>query len=98
MNPSFETLFNMLLLGAVVWIVSLDVLIRRLKEDHAETYRALREQRHPLTPLVRFVLRREHQSLNDTYLSRLCDFMRSLFIANTVGLFGALFLALPLSR
>lgn len=101
MNASVETVFNILfglaLVLAVVWLVSVDVLRRKLKEDHYETYHAVRNG----MALTKFILKREYQSLDDTYLSRLCGFMRILFITSIVNLclILAIFLLLiPLSR
>jgi hypothetical protein len=105
MNPSFETILNLafglLFVAAITWLVSVFLLTRILKGKYPETYRALGEpgfhmygdgthlQFVPFLPLIRFILKREHHSLNDAALSRLCDFMRILFITYCLG-FGAL--------
>ena len=91
MNGLFDALFPILFVAAGVWLVSVFVLIRRLEYEYPETYQALGEPRfldnssRSFLALLRFILKREHQSLNNPGLSLLCDFMRILFVAYLVG-------------
>jgi len=102
-SRAFETvspiLFWPLFVMAIVWLGSVLFLTNKLAMDYPETYRALgepgfhseytKEQTGALVALIRFILKREHHSLNDMGLSRLCDSMGILFITYMGG-FGVL--------
>jgi hypothetical protein len=106
--PVVMIVFPLLFLGAIVWIGSIFTLIRRLRNIHPETYRAMGEPRilfeytlgqiKALIKPIKFILNREHKSLNDGYLSRLCDFMRILFVVYFAGFFGLFAYLMIVSR
>jgi hypothetical protein len=91
----FQISFGLLFVMAAVWLGSVLILILRLEKSHPETYRAMGQPRFSrrytagqlkaCAALLRFILKREHQSLNDASLSRLCDFLQSLFVAYVGG-------------
>ena len=97
-----------LFVGAAIWLGSILTLMRRLEKNHPETYRALGEpsfhrrytgeQLNAALALVIFILKREHRSLNDVNLSRLCDFMQLLFIAYLGGFIALLVYLLRADR
>jgi hypothetical protein len=108
-SGSYETvtaLVGPLFVMAIVWLVSVYILIGKLELDHYETYHTLGEPRigfdytqqqlKAISALLGFILRRKHQSLNDKGLSRVCDFMAILFIMYVVG-FGVITAAVVLT-
>ncbi len=91
--PLFLALFGM----AIIWLVLVSLLFKRLAQAHPQKYDAM--GRPSLFPgnnpsgvfaMLRFLLMREHRVLNDVYLSTLSDVMLVFFFVYLVG-FVALF-------
>lgn len=81
---TLEVLFSMAFGATVGWIVLGELIARHLKREHPDLYEALGspsvfmiesdESRRAHWRLMRFILRRDHPPLRDTYLSTLSDF------------------------
>jgi len=102
--PVNETLFTttfFALFGLVlVWFVLVKMLFRRLESAHPAKYEAmgrpslfLRNSPAGAIAMLKFLVTREHKTLNDSYLSKLSDAMLAFFLIYTV-LFFALFFSI----
>ena len=85
------TLFAMV----IVWFVLIKLLFNRLERTHAQKYEAmgrpslfLRNNIATGWATLRFLVAREHRSLNDSYLSKLSDGMLIFFIVYLMLFFG----------
>jgi len=85
------TLFAMV----IVWFVLIKLLFNRLEQAHQQKYEAmgrpslfLRNNIATGWATLKFLVTREHRSLNDNYLSKLSDGMLIFFIAYLVLFFG----------
>jgi hypothetical protein len=91
----FPVLFGMV----IVWFVLIKLLFGRLERAHPQKYEAmgrpslfLRNSIGGGWATIRFLVAREHKALNDSYLSKLSDFML-VFLVVYVVLFTSLFVA-----
>jgi hypothetical protein len=94
-------LFVILLGMVALWFVLIKLLHTRLERNHREKYEAmgqpslvLRNNFATVAATLAFILKREHRSLSDTYLSRLSDFMLG-FLAAYLLLFLTLLALAP---
>ncbi|GAB1406092.1 hypothetical protein [Luteimonas terricola] len=85
------TLFAMV----IVWFLLIKLLFNRLERAHAQKYEAmgrpslfLRNNIATGWATLKFLVAREHRSLNDSYLSKLSDGMLIFFIVYLMLFFG----------
>ncbi|HVP08287.1 MAG TPA: tetratricopeptide repeat protein [Burkholderiales bacterium] len=94
-------MFWLLFAMATVWLVCVVRFVRLVRDSHPEAYGAMNlDEMWPkdaggwlrghnnakaVSAMLRFVLRREDRTLQDSQLSRLCAFMKSLFVAFVGG-------------
>src|SRR3546814_494202 len=106
MSPEvLSTSFFALLFGMViVWFLLIKILFNRLERAHPEKYEAmgrpslfLRNNIATGWATLKFIVAREHRSLNDVYLSKLSDCMLIYFAIYLLLFFGLSFLVAGLS-
>lgn len=106
MSPeALSTSFVAFLFGMViVWFVLIKILFNRLEQAHPEKYEAmgrpslfLRNNIATGWATLKFIVAREHRSLNDGYLSKLSDSMLVYFAIYLLLFFGLSFLVAGLS-
>ncbi|HEY4146087.1 hypothetical protein [Pinirhizobacter sp.] len=90
----FFVLFGMV----IMWFVMIKLLFNRLEAAHPEKYAAmgrpslfLRNSVASSWATMRFLVTREHRTLNDSYLSRLSDAMLVFFAIYLLLFFGMVF-------
>jgi|SRR5690606_21578021 len=93
----FPVLFGMVL----VWFVLVKLLFNRLEQAHPQTYEAmgrpslfLRNSPAGAIAMLKFLARREHLALKDSYLSKLSDSMLVFFAIYLVLFIGLVVLML----
>lgn len=81
-----------------VWFVLIKLLFNRLEALHPQKYEAmgrpslfLRNNIGTGWMTLKFLIAREHRTLNDSYLSRLSDSMLAFFAIYVLVFLGALF-------
>ena len=106
MSPKvLSTSFFAFLFGMViVWFVLIKILLNRLERAHPEKYEAmgrpslfLRNNIAAGWATLKFIVAREHRSLNDGYLSKLSDSMLVYFAIYLLLFFAFSFLFAGLS-
>ena len=88
----------------IVWFVLIKILFNRLERAHPEKYEAmgrpslfLRNNIATGLATLKFIVAREHRSLNDGYLSKLSDSMLVYFAIYLLLFFGFSFFVAGLS-
>ena len=101
-EPLFPVIFAMLFGMVIVWFVLIKLLFNRLERHHLKKYEAmgrpslfLRNSIEGGWATLKFLVTREHRSLNDSYLSKLSDAML-VFFAIYLLLFLGLFFLIPM--
>lgn len=93
MNPQTITFVLFAFLGCMVfvWFVLCKVLFNRLERNHSQKYDAmgrpslvLRNNIANNWSFFKFLARREYATLNDTFVTKLCEVMRIYFVAYAV--------------
>lgn len=91
----FPALFGMVL----VWFVLIKLLFNRLEQAHPMKYEAMGKPslflRNSIAggwATLKFLVGREHEALNDSYLSKLSDAMLVFFAIYLLAFFGLFFL------
>ena len=106
--PINETLFMtifLLLLGMVlIWFILVKMLFKRLESAHPAKYEAmgrpslfLHSSPAGAIAMLKFLVTREHKTLNDSYLSKLSDAMLIFFLVYVI-LFLVLFFSIAGQR
>jgi hypothetical protein len=92
------TLFLILFGMVIVWFVLIKILFNRLERLHPQKYEAmgqpsliLRNNISGGLATLKFLVAREHKSLNDSYLSKLSDAMLVFFVIYILLFFGLFF-------
>jgi hypothetical protein len=93
-----DTILPILVGMVIVWFVLLKVLFKRLEQAHALKYESmgkpslfLRNNIATGWATLKFIMAREHTPLNDSYLSKLSDFMLVFFVIYLVLFLGLAF-------
>ncbi|QNN47485.1 hypothetical protein H9L17_04930 [Thermomonas brevis] len=83
----------------IVWFILIKLLFNRLELYHPQKYEAMGRPSLFLRNTIaggwatlKFLVAREHKSLNDSYLSKLSDFMLVFFAAYLLLFFGLFFI------
>lgn len=101
MNGSLILTLFFALLGIVLaWFVLVKLLFTRLERAHPEKYESMgkpslfwRNSPAGAFAMLKFLVAREHRSLNDSYLSKLSDAMLVFLLIYMVLFFGLIFMA-----
>jgi len=100
MNPQTlaVTLFPILFGMVIVWFVLIKLLFNRLERAHPQKYEAmgrpslfLRNNIAGGWATLKFLVAREHKTLDDSYLSKLSDAMLVFFAVYLLLFFGLFF-------
>jgi hypothetical protein len=103
MNPQKlpTAVFVVLLIMVAVWFVLIKLLFSRIETAHPQKYEAmgrpslfLRNNIGTGWVVMKFLVTREHKTLNDNYLSRLSDAMLLFFAIYLLLFIGIIFFAL----
>ena len=90
--------FPVLMLMVLGWFIMVKLLFNRLESAHSDVYESMgrptlfwRNSTAGAFAMLKFLVLRQHKSLNDSYLSKLSDFMLVFLVVYLVLFFSLFF-------